>query len=215
MPDRKEFSLGDYVEVKDRIDRFYEFYASGRLVTEEVRATLEPDGVPRIWAKAAAYRTPDDPHPAIGWSWLELPGNTPYTKGSELENAETSAWGRAIAALGILTQSGIASRHEVESKAALRPPQSHGEPRSTSEAPNEPPEVSAADVAALRGDTFEEANGAVPGMTLVELQRRAKATNGTVTIPMLNEKAIELFGRRINLLTDEQRQNVAEGLGLA
>ena len=96
MPDKKEFALGDYIEVKDRIARFYELFAGGRLVTTEVRATSEPDGKPRVWVQAAAYRTADDPHPGIGWSWLELPGATPYTRGSELENAETSAWGRAI-----------------------------------------------------------------------------------------------------------------------
>ncbi|MCI0583336.1 MAG: hypothetical protein L0227_10710, partial [Chloroflexi bacterium] len=67
--------------------------------------------------EACAYRTPDDLLPARGWSWLALPGSTPYTKGSELENTETSAWGRAIGALGIGIASGIASADEVQAKA--------------------------------------------------------------------------------------------------
>jgi hypothetical protein len=115
MPDKK-FELGDYVEVKDRITLFYELFGQGRLVTGEVRLTSEPDGVPRVLVQAFAYRDPDDQLPGVGWSWLELPGKTPYTRGSEVENAETSAWGRAIASLGILVDRSIASAQEVENK---------------------------------------------------------------------------------------------------
>ena len=66
--------------------------------------------------KAYAYRMPEDQRPGIGHSSLEIPGSTPYTKGSEIENAETSAWGRAIAALGFEVKRGIASREEVANK---------------------------------------------------------------------------------------------------
>lgn len=117
MPPEKRFELGDYVEVKDRIKLFYELFGQGRLVTGEVRLTTEPDGVPRVMVQGLAYRTPDDPLPGVGWSWLELPGRTPYTKGSEVENAETSAWGRAIGSLGILIDRSIASAQEVQNKA--------------------------------------------------------------------------------------------------
>ena len=115
-PEKKGIDLGDYVQVKDRIALFYELYGSGRLVTLAVKATTEPDGKPRVWVKAAAYRTPDDPLPGIGWSWMELPGATSFTRGSELENVETSAWGRAIGSLGILIDKSIATSNEIESK---------------------------------------------------------------------------------------------------
>lgn len=115
MPER--FALGDYVEVKDRIPMFYEAFPDGRLVTDRAEYWLEVDP-PRVVVKALAYRTPDDPHPGVGWSWLEIPGKTPYTRGSELENAETSAWGRAIAALGIGISRSIASKNEVDAKAS-------------------------------------------------------------------------------------------------
>jgi hypothetical protein len=108
--------LKDYVEVKERIRLFYEAHPEGRLTTTDVRITSEPDGTPRVWVAAAAYRTADDPVPGKGWSWMVLPGSTPYTKGSELENTETSAWGRAIGALGIGIDKGIASMQEVRSK---------------------------------------------------------------------------------------------------
>lgn len=115
MPERK-FDLGDYVEVKDRIKLFYELFGQGRLVTGEVTLTSEPDGTPRVMVQAFAYRTPDDPHPGVGYSWMTLPGGTTYTRGSELENTETSAWGRAIASLGILVDRSIASAQEVQNK---------------------------------------------------------------------------------------------------
>lgn len=123
-----KFDLGDYVEVKDRIKLFYELYGMGRLVTERYELTREPDDKPKVIVEAAAYRTPEDQHPGRGLSWMYLPGSTSYTKGSELENTETSAWGRAIGALGILIDRSIASGNEVRNKA--------GEPDPRGEAPS-------------------------------------------------------------------------------
>jgi hypothetical protein len=113
--------LGDYVEVKDRIALFYAKHPDGRLVTSAAGMTLDPDGVVRVWCSALAYRTPDDPHPGTGTSYLVVPGSTPYTRGSEVENAETSAWGRAIGCLGIGIDKGIASAQEVRTKAHAEP----------------------------------------------------------------------------------------------
>lgn len=106
----------DYVEVHERLVKFHEKYPEGRVTTLQAIATSEPDGVPRVWVEAAAYRTPDDPVPARGWSWMILPGSTNFTRGSELENTETSAWGRAMAAAGIEVKRGIASASEVRNK---------------------------------------------------------------------------------------------------
>jgi len=64
---------------------------------------------------AALYRDPEDLLPAIGTAWEEIPGRTPYTKGSELMNAETSAWGRACIAAGIPSKK-IASFEEVRNR---------------------------------------------------------------------------------------------------
>ena len=113
----KKFQLGDYVEVKDRIRLFLEAFPEGRLTTADVQVLTDPDGAQRVMVKALAFRTPDDPVPAVGHSWMVLPGSTPYTRGSELENTETSAWGRAIGALGIGIAGGIASGDEVRGKA--------------------------------------------------------------------------------------------------
>ena len=121
MSDKFDDRLGGYVEVKDRITMLYATHPDARLVTESASMTLDPDGVVRVWCKALAYRTVDDPHPGVGWSYLAVPGRTPYTHGSELENAETSAWGRAIGALGIGIDKSIASAGEVRSKEAPEP----------------------------------------------------------------------------------------------
>jgi len=111
-----ERDLAGYVTVSERVARFYELYGQGRLVTGEIRVTSEPDNTPRVWVQALAYRTPDDPLPGVGWSWMTLPGATKFTRGSELENTETSAWGRAIGALGILVDQSIASANEIAAK---------------------------------------------------------------------------------------------------
>ncbi len=118
MPERfnAKDALADYVTVPQRIAQFYELFGTGRLVTGEVRVEMGPDGKPRVIVQGLAYRTPEDPLPGVGWSWMELPGTTAFTRGSELENTETSAWGRAIAALGILVDRSVASANEVRAK---------------------------------------------------------------------------------------------------
>jgi hypothetical protein len=110
-----KFDLGDYVDVKTRIALFYAAHPDGRLTTASVHVSVDDD-TPRVWVHAQAYRTPDDPLPADGWSWMELPGKSSFTKGSEIENAETSAWGRAIGALGLGIAGGIASADELAGK---------------------------------------------------------------------------------------------------
>ena len=76
---------------------------------------VEVQGSTYIIYTAALYRDSSDEKPAIGTAWEEVPGRTPYTKGSELMNAETSAWGRACVAAGIPAKK-IASFEEVRNR---------------------------------------------------------------------------------------------------
>jgi hypothetical protein len=69
---------------------------------------------------AACYRDADDQLPGIGVAWEPFPGKTPYTKDSELMNAETSAWGRAIVACLRSEAKSIASAEEVRNRRADR-----------------------------------------------------------------------------------------------
>lgn len=123
-----ERSLDDYVDVAERIAEFYDRYPDGSLQPADPSEPWSMSSVQGfdksgdvvqqtfIVYVAAAYRTPDDARPGIGVAWEIFPGRTPYTRGSEVMNAETSAWGRAIAALGIATKKGIASRQEVANR---------------------------------------------------------------------------------------------------
>ena len=110
MPDQK-FSMADYVPVNERIAAFLAKHPEGSLQSELIELNET-----RVVMRAYAYRTPTDERPGIGYSSLEIPGRTPYTRGSEIENCETSAWGRAIAALGFEVKRGIASAEEVRNK---------------------------------------------------------------------------------------------------
>lgn len=109
------YSLDGYIEVPDRILAFKQAYPDGSLQGDwDLR---EVGGDIFVVYVARAYRTADDERPAIGMAWEPYPGKTPYTKDSELMNAETSAWGRAIVALGFLAKDEkIASANEVRSR---------------------------------------------------------------------------------------------------
>jgi hypothetical protein len=124
----KKFELGDYVEVKDRIARLFEYFPQARIETDYT-LTSEPDEKPKVICRAFVYRNPDDEKPGgHGTSWLYLPGSTPYTRGSEIENAETSAVGRAIGMLGILIDKSIATSNEIDNKREPGPAAKQGPP---------------------------------------------------------------------------------------
>lgn len=120
---KQEYKLpDDYNDVASRITEFRAKHPEGSLRPAN---PLEPfrietvEGQTFIVVVAAAYRYPDDPAPGIGSAWEQFPGRTPYTRNSELQNAETSAWGRAIVATGAAdTKKGIASSEEVRNRAA-------------------------------------------------------------------------------------------------
>jgi hypothetical protein len=110
------FNLDDYVDVAERIRLFYEKFPDGRLVTVRHGRYVTEDGHKEfVFCEARAYRTPDDPQPCAGTAWEPIPGATPYTRDSELMNAETAAWGRAIIAAGIPSKK-IASSQEVQAR---------------------------------------------------------------------------------------------------
>lgn len=109
----------DYIDVAERIRQFRAQYPEGSLQPWDFERpfTVSPNGS-FVIVVAAAYRTPDDPRPGVGMAWEPVPGTTPYTKNSELMNAETSAWGRAIIAVGAADAKRIASAEEVRNRQA-------------------------------------------------------------------------------------------------
>lgn len=113
----------DYNEVPVRIREFRGKYPDGCLQPYNPKKpfTIVTVGDKTFIAyTAAAYRTPDDPKPGIAVAWEPFPGKTPYTKDSELMNAETSAWGRALIAVLAADAKRIASNNEVRNREADR-----------------------------------------------------------------------------------------------
>lgn len=111
-----------YVQVADRILYFNDTYPTGSIETEDYTEA----GSDRVMIKATV--TPDAELPGrkfVGRSQAVW-GDGYINKTSALENAETSAVGRALAFMGIGVLDGVASVDEIkkaegESEAAKRP----------------------------------------------------------------------------------------------
>jgi hypothetical protein len=108
----------DYIDVATRIVEFREKYPEGSLQQVDLKF-IDFAGKSWVVFTAAAFRSPDDERPGIGTAWEPVPGPTQFTRDSEVQNAETAAWGRAmVAALAVDTRKGIASSEEVRNRQA-------------------------------------------------------------------------------------------------
>lgn len=106
----------DYIDVATRIIEFRDKFPQGSLTQVDLQF-ISFGGKDWVVYTAAAYRSPDDPQPGVGTAWEPVPGPTRFTKDSEVQNAETAAWGRAmVAALAVDTKKGIASSEEVRNR---------------------------------------------------------------------------------------------------
>jgi hypothetical protein len=109
----------DYIDVAARVVEFRAKHPDGSLQPFEPWRVVEVAGATFIVYTAAAYRTPDDIRPGVGTAWEPFPGLTNFTRNSELQNAETSAWGRAIIAVGAAdAKKGVASAEDVRNRQA-------------------------------------------------------------------------------------------------
>ena len=104
--------LEDYITVNERIQKFYEDCPDGALTSE----ILSDDG--KLIQMKATVQVPSGEHGylrivATGHA-EEIRGQGNVNRTSALENCETSAWGRALAAAGLEIKKGIASREEME-----------------------------------------------------------------------------------------------------
>lgn len=111
------FNLDDYNTVPERMSEFFDKYPEGSFQSECQFTQI--DGRWAAIVKASAFRGPEDPRPGTGLAFEFIPGATQFTKDSELQNAETAAWGRAVMAVGAAdAKKGIASREEVRNRTA-------------------------------------------------------------------------------------------------
>lgn len=119
-------NLDGYVNVATRITQFREKYPEGSLRPldpEKPYEVLVLDGRTFVVCVAAAYRTADDTAPGVGIAYEPFPGQSPYTEDSELQNAQTGAWGRAIvASLAADTTKSIATEEDVRNRATSKKP---------------------------------------------------------------------------------------------
>ncbi len=133
------FDLDSYIPVADRLGKFREQHATWGLTSEIVH-----DDGQRVVIKATIAN--DDGRIVATGHAEEIRGQGNVNRTSALENCETSAFGRALAALGYEIKAGIASREEMNkvqrhssggrqsAKSGVQPSQRQGD-TSTSPAP--------------------------------------------------------------------------------
>lgn len=115
------FDDSGYVDVAERIRQLREKHPNAVLRPAN---PLEPFKIMEIGGRefivytAACYRSPDDLMPAIAVAAEPSIGRTNFTKDSEVMNAETSAWGRAILAALACDSHKVASANEVRNRVA-------------------------------------------------------------------------------------------------
>ena len=113
------FDLSNYVDVATRIRQLREKHPEAVLRPAnpaEPFRIVEIGGREFIIYTAACYRSPNDPMPAIAVAAEPVIGQSSFTRNSEVMNAETSAWGRAIMAALAVDEPQIASREEVQNR---------------------------------------------------------------------------------------------------
>ena len=109
------FSSGGYRPVAERIHSFYRQFPAGRIITELVSRTEQ-----QVVFRAMVYRSVLEREPAAtGWA-AEREGDGEINTVACLENAETSAIGRALANLGFSTAPDILETQEPARAAPTR-----------------------------------------------------------------------------------------------
>ena len=103
------FDPTQYEPVEDRIRRFWADHQNGRILTDLVHRDEK-----QYVVRAEVYTDRDDPRPSASGYAEEVIGSSPVNRTNALENAETSAIGRALANLNYAPKGARPSQEEME-----------------------------------------------------------------------------------------------------
>jgi hypothetical protein len=116
------FNLGDYVDVPTRLAMALAKFPELR-IQESRPHIIEVEQQKYVEISCTVWRDANDTNPMVAYCWEQIPGKTPYTRGSEMMNASTSCLGRALGFLGMGIGKSIASRDEVQIAQSRQPTQ--------------------------------------------------------------------------------------------
>ena len=114
------FDLNDYVDVATRLRQAHERWPELR-IEEHLPVVITVIDRTFIQSTVTVHRQPDDPLPTTATVWEPWPGQTSFSKNSEVMVGNTSALGRALAYMGLEVRKSIASRDEVAARQTPAP----------------------------------------------------------------------------------------------
>jgi hypothetical protein len=110
------FDMSNYVDVAERLKLALEKWGEGLRIQCDPPKVVTINDRTFIEVTTRAWRTPDDPLPSVATAWEPFPGQTTFTKNSEMMNCETSSLGRCLGMMGVGVRNSIATLNEVRNR---------------------------------------------------------------------------------------------------